>query len=413
MGTGTGPAGRLRLATSEQPVVSLVMVLYGGYEVAGHALVAVGATADVDYEVIVVDNASPDGAGRRLREEVDGARFVLNEDNLGFGAAVDVGALHARGRYLGVLNSDIEPEPGWLSALVGVLDGDDGAGAATPRYLGADGAVQEAGVVVGADGRGYGYGDQLDDDDPRLGFRRDVDYGSAAALVVRREAFERVGGLDPVYGLGYFEDADLGFSLRAIGLRTVYEPSARVRHLGQGAFSHRARRRLLAGNRRIFVDRFADQLAGRPLLRRPPFDPHRDLVVRDWWAEDRLLVVDASGSLAPVAAAAHRALPRSRVTWVAAGAGPVVDGVLGPGVERFDEVGELGAFLERRRFHYGAVITDAATEARLRPWLRHSQTPAVVGVLDTGAGGTTAAGTVALAAGAAIEVTLQRLGLGS
>ncbi|MGQ0615618.1 MAG: glycosyltransferase family 2 protein [Acidimicrobiia bacterium] len=411
MGTGTGPGERLPLATSAQPAVSLVMVLYGGYEVARRALVTVGATADVDYEVIVVDNASPDGAGRRLRDEVDGARFVLNEDNVGFGAAVDVGALRARGRYLGILNSDIEPEPGWLSALVGVLDGDDGAGAATPRYLGADGAVQEAGVVVGADGRGYGYGDRLDDDDPRLGFRRDVDYGSAAALVVRREAFERVGGLDPVYGLGYFEDADLGFSLREIGLRTVYEPSARVRHLGQGAFSHRARRRLLARNRHIFVDRFAGQLAGRPLLRRPPFDPHRDLVVRDWWAEDRLLVIDASGALAPVATAAHRALPRSRVTWVAAGAG--ADGVLGPGVERFDDVGELGAFLERRRFHYGAVITDAVSEAHLRPWLRHSQSPAVVGVMGASADGTTPAGTVALAADAPIEVTLPRLGLGA
>ncbi len=211
-----------------EPRVSLVMVVYGKHDLAAATLRSLAETADLPIEVVVVDNASPDGAGARLAEEVTGSRVLLWPVNLGYGTAVNLGARHARAPYLGILNSDLLFQDAWLGELVAALEEDPWAAAAVPLYLDDDGGVADAGGLVAADGRGYGYGDRLDATAPELQFPRRVDFGTAAALVVRREAFDRVGGFDAEYGLGYYEDTDLGFSLREVGLHTLYVPTART-----------------------------------------------------------------------------------------------------------------------------------------------------------------------------------------
>jgi GT2 family glycosyltransferase len=366
----------LRLPRVVDPTCSLVMVVYGGYETARRSVASVVASTGSDYEMIIVDNASPDGAGRRLAAEVDGARFVFSDQNLGYGTAADLGALHARGQYLGILNSDIAPSPGWLESLVGVLETDPSAGAVGPMYLTTDGRVQEAGMVLGSDAIGYGYGDQLPAGAPEINFRRYVDYVSAAALLVRTDSFRRLGGFDPIYGLGYYEDADLCFGLREIGLHAVYEPRARVTHVGQASFTPRSRMAQVDRNRPIFVDRFATQLDARPRLSRPPFDPHKDLLLRDWWCSDRIAFIDRTGRLQPLARAVQAARPHARVTWLGLG-GRRWDAPVDPGIERFDLVTNLPRWLESRRFHYNAVITDGTPERKLAGELRASQSAAI------------------------------------
>jgi len=356
-------------------VVSLVVVVYGGYQLARRTLVALGSAADVEHEVIVVDNASPDGAGIRLQEETDGARFIINDRNLGFGAAVNLGVLHARGRLVGLLNADIEPEAGFLSPMVGALAGDPLAAAVTPLYLTDGGRVVEAGVLVGADGRGYGHGVGLPSDHPGVAFRREVDFGSAAALVVRRDRFDQVGGLDPVFGVGYYEDADLCFALREAGFVTLYEPGSRVRHVEHGAFDRATRLDQSERNRTVFTARYPAQLRGRPLMRRPPFDPHADLVVRDWWAPQRLLVIDPDGALDRFASAVQRLWPRARVTVV--GAAP---GHGDPRVER-DPGGSPRRWFEHRRFHYGAIVAGSSAAGRYQTVLARTQPQALAGVI--------------------------------
>src|SRR5438128_12505129 len=132
---------RLQLPPATNPRVSLVVVVYGRYELAYATLASLADTIDSSVEVIVVDNASPDGAGARLRENVDGATFLLLDTNFGYGTAANLGALHARGVYVGILNSDLLFEDGWLAALVRVLDEDPRSGAAVPQYLSAPATI--------------------------------------------------------------------------------------------------------------------------------------------------------------------------------------------------------------------------------------------------------------------------------
>jgi GT2 family glycosyltransferase len=360
------------------PRVTAVMVVYGGYDNALATLASLAATADVDVEVVVVDNASPDGAGTRLANDVRGAHFVLHEGNLGYGPGVNLGVLYGSAPYALILNSDLSFEPGWLSALVGALDADRSAGAAVPLYVDGTGGVVDGGQLLGADARGYAYGDTQRVGAPEVSFSRTVDFGAAAAMLVRRDAFDVVGGFDPIYGLGYYEDTDLGFALRAAGFHTRFVPAARVVHTMGGSFTSPLRRRLLARNRPVFVERWAAFLRGRPLLSRPPFDPHRDLIMRDWWAPRRFLVLDETAALRSTVASLRQAHPDALVTWVTSGVTSGLD------VECLPLPAKLDRFLEDRRFHYTDIVTAAAPAARVASALDRSQPQAIRSVAGGG-----------------------------
>jgi glycosyltransferase involved in cell wall biosynthesis len=99
-----------------------------------------------------------------------------------------------------------------------------------PKLLYPDGSLQEAGAIIFRDGTGWNFGRGLDPDFHEFNYVREIDYGSAACLLVRAAAFAAVGGYDERFLPMYYEDADLCFALRAAGHRVLYEPAARVVH---------------------------------------------------------------------------------------------------------------------------------------------------------------------------------------
>ena len=94
-----------------EPELSVVIVTHGAWQLTERALSALAANTDATYELIVVDNASPDETPDRLAEVGD-ARVIVNETNPGFAAAVNRGAGHARADRLLLLNSDAFVSPG-------------------------------------------------------------------------------------------------------------------------------------------------------------------------------------------------------------------------------------------------------------------------------------------------------------
>jgi GT2 family glycosyltransferase len=373
-----------RVPVVERPLVSVLMVTYGARAWVERALEALIEHTPPIYELVVVDNGSTDGTREYLRDSIDGARVYESPYNLGFGVGNNLAAMHARGDFLCLLNSDAIVSENWLEPLVQRFD-DPRVGAVVPLYLFPDGTLQEAGAVVEADGRVVALGVRDDPATAEWSFARTVSYGSAACMLMRRHVFQALGGFDPAYGTAYYEDVDLAFRLQALGLQVVVEPAVQVVH-AQGASSptHADATARRDANQARFRERWNALLRHRPNMFGAP-EPHHFFGARDIEVVDRFLVI------APVLPARGDPLGRCARTIAAALDGGIVtvatfrdsgdqtlrDELLSAGIEVV-VVEDWDSWLERRRFHYSAVICEPATRTRLAGALAATQPQATL-----------------------------------
>jgi O-antigen biosynthesis protein len=372
-----------------------VMVLYGSWKVATRAISALARNTEPCFEVILVDNASPDDSLARVEEQVEGATVVRNTTNTGFGPASNQGAALARGRTLCFLNSDAFVEPDWLPPLLEKL-AEPGVGAAVPLFLNENGSVQEAGSVVDSVGHAHAVGGDGDARDFRYRFRREVDFGSAACLLVPAELFFELGGFDELFAPAYFEDTDLCFKLHERGLKTIFEPRSRVVHLRHGSGTSQSARKLMEEHRDLFVERWGERLTRRPRLVEVAQKPNQMLAARDAEALDRILVIDDRvpytdrGSGDPRMAALLRELaglwPAARITLAAADgrdAERYAEPLLRLGIEVVCPPVNWKRWFEERRFHYGTVIVSRQQNAEAFAGYLELTQPHTLRVFDT------------------------------
>jgi len=225
-----GRLSHIDFAEVEDPVASILIPVYNQVGFTARCLASIHrAKISVAYEVIVVDDRSSDETPELLAT-VPGLRMLRNQENLGFCGAVNAGAALARGEFLVLLNNDTEVEPDWLDTLVDAARSAPDVGAVGSKLLYGDGVLQEAGGIIWNDGVGWNFGRYDDPAKPVYNFRREVEYCSAASLLVRRDLFEELGRFDMRFAPGYYEDTDLCFALRQKGYRVLYEPHSEVVH---------------------------------------------------------------------------------------------------------------------------------------------------------------------------------------
>lgn len=198
-----------------------------------------------EAEVWVVDNGSADGSAAAARAEAPWATVVEAPENLGFGRAVNLVADRTEGDWLACANADVALEPGALRALLDAAR-EERIGAVAPRLILADGRTQHSvypfptvpftvAFNLGLPRFSARWSDELclegswNPDRPRA-----VPWAIGALLLLRRRAFEQVGGFD-VRRWMYAEDLDLGWRLRDGGWVTRYEPAAHVQHASGAA----------------------------------------------------------------------------------------------------------------------------------------------------------------------------------
>ena len=284
------PFAPFALPVTEQPQVSVIVPVHGklAYTLAClRSLARHGAQAP--FEVIVVDDASPDASAATLAQ-VGGLQLLRNAANLGFIGSCNAGAAAARGEFLLFLNNDTQVAPGWLDALLRCFAEHTDCGIAGSRLVYPDGRLQEAGGLVFADGSCWTTGRFEPRDVPLFRCRREVDYVSGASLLIRRELFRRVGGFDARYAPAYYEDADLAFAVRRRGLRVYYEPASTAIHcegISAGTDLDRGMKRHQRPNQAKFVDKWTAELAAQP----PAGTPLERAI--HWRRRGRVLVVDA------------------------------------------------------------------------------------------------------------------------
>jgi len=229
--------------------VDVVIVSWNTREHLARCLTALAAdAADPPLNVIVVDNASTDGSAAMVAEKFPHARLLAHADNVGFGRACNAGARVGAAPAVLILNSDCESAPGAVAAMLAALDGDATLGGVFCRLVNSDGTLQPS-VHRALPTPWAHVGDVFFRSSLRYALYRtpalkrwllartarrhatahDVAWGGAACMLVRRSAFEAVGGFDEGFFM-YGEDVDLCARLGAAGQRLRYLPEAIVVH---------------------------------------------------------------------------------------------------------------------------------------------------------------------------------------
>ncbi len=202
---------------------------------------------------LVVDNASSDGTAELVRQRWPQVRLVPMGANLGYPAAVNRAFGLADTELLVQINPDVRVEPDWLAPLVAALEREPAAAMAGGRILRPNGRTQFCGsnlhpwsALLGTHGA----------HDPGEHAAR-VDYHSPLFLV-RRPAWESIGGFNELYSPGYYEDAELGFCFRRTRQPVLFVPECRAIHLGSATFALMPQRSFMSfyeRNRLLFVFR--------------------------------------------------------------------------------------------------------------------------------------------------------------
>jgi O-antigen biosynthesis protein len=244
------------------------------------------------YEILIIDNDSQDAATHRLFEKLRTepiVRIITSSGPFNFSALNNEAARVARGSVIGLLNNDLEiVDGGWLAEMVALASRPE-VGCVGCKLLYPEGQVQHAGVFLGPGNlAGHGHRYALRDSSGymnRLRMLQNVSAVTAACLVIRKEVFCRVGGLDDKELKVAFNDVDLCLKVRAAGYRNLFTPFVELTHhesmsRGSDYTPAKARRYFSEGNtlRRRW---------GREIFSDPYYSPHLTYDREDFSVRDR------------------------------------------------------------------------------------------------------------------------------
>lgn len=218
-----------------RPFATFIIVNWNGLAYVERCLTAIRQQTFTDYEVIVIDNGSTDDSPRLIADKFPTLQLLKQQSNLGFAAANNIGAQHAQGTWLALVNNDVFLAPDWLQSMHDATQAHVGCAAFgscqlqdnNPEYLDGAGDVYHCSGIAWRAGYGQRLGPPWDQE-------REIFAPCAAAALYKKEAFLACGGFDESY-FCYFEDVDLGFRLRLSGYQAYYIPTAKARHLGSAS----------------------------------------------------------------------------------------------------------------------------------------------------------------------------------
>lgn len=210
-------------------------------------------TSGIDYEIIVIDNASADGSAQAAKGL--GANIIVNNNNPGFAKANNQGTKVSKGEYVLFLNSDTEVKSNVLGEMVSYMRKNPKVGVSSSALNNKDGSLQATGGFFPTLPRVFSW--MTIQDFPLVdkfikpfhpyhsksffgkggnfySSQKELDWVTGAFLMTKKEILENVGGWDETFFM-YVEEVDLCFRIKSAGYQVLYLPKWSITHLGGGS----------------------------------------------------------------------------------------------------------------------------------------------------------------------------------
>jgi GT2 family glycosyltransferase len=216
----------------QQPMVSIVSVNYDQPKVTCEMLASLCKVTYPNFEILVVDNASPNNSPDIIKEMYPEIQLIISEKNLGFAGGNNIALKQARGDYILLLNNDTEVQPNFLDSLVELMESDQKIGITSSKilYFYENNIIQYAGIppLHPITSRGGSDGDKEVD----LGQYNEIKetyYPHGACMMIRKSVLKEVGLLYEGYFL-YYEEYDFAERVRKAGYKIYYQPNSCILH---------------------------------------------------------------------------------------------------------------------------------------------------------------------------------------
>ena len=216
----------------------LVYVVLLNWNDGPNSLACLRSIYELDYpnlRVVVIDNGSTDGSDLEIGQQFPQAHLIANGRNLGFAGGVNVGMEYALGQeadYLLLVNNDTILDRAMMKELVQAARDHPQAGLLTPKIF----FFHDSTLVWSAGSKWVSFPPRVKmiglrhRDHPRYDIMKRVDFATGCVLMIRREVYETIGGMDTIYYPIYHEDYDYCARVIKAGWEIWYVPKARLWH---------------------------------------------------------------------------------------------------------------------------------------------------------------------------------------
>ncbi len=214
---------------------AVVLINWNSFEYTSQCIESLMNCDQTQFDIIVVDNGSEDGSGKKLKDNFPQINLVQSDSNIGFAGGNNLGmaqAIDSKYTYIMMLNNDTFVEPNLIDVLANYMDHNPEVGIIQPkiffnhdRTLLWNGGSYFNPIISLAHTKGY-----FKKDSKEYNSIKEVDWVTGCAFFTRSDILKKSGGFNEKFFI-YFEDVDLSFRIKKLGYKLIYHPGGIVYHI--------------------------------------------------------------------------------------------------------------------------------------------------------------------------------------
>jgi len=236
----------------QEKLVSIIILNYNGKNFLENCIESIKSQTNGNYEIVVVDNASPDNSGRKIALKYSEHKFILNEKNVGVPEGLNIGIKNSSGEFIILMNNDIKVTKGWLENFFYAYE-KHGLALYQPKFL----KMNEPEILDGTGDMinlfGFGFArDKGQKNNEEHNEIEEVSYASGTCMFLPRKIIDEIGYFDKKL-FAYHEELDFGWRARLCGYKSFYVPQTIIHHFGSAGWGWSEKKFYFLERNRWFV----------------------------------------------------------------------------------------------------------------------------------------------------------------